>query len=58
MSLVKSIRALDRGLKIIELIAARSSASLHELHLATGLPKATLLRILYKDLLGVRRSFE
>ena len=46
MTLVKSIRALDRGLKIIELIAARSSASLHELHLATGLPKATLLRIL------------
>jgi IclR family mhp operon transcriptional activator len=46
MSLVKPIRALDRGLQIIELIAARSSASLHELHLATGLPKATLLRIL------------
>jgi len=46
MSAVKPIRALERGLQIVELLAARSSASLHDLHLSTGLPKATLLRIL------------
>jgi IclR family mhp operon transcriptional activator len=46
MSAVKRIRALDRGLQVIELVAARGSASLHELSVASGLPKATLLRIL------------
>ena len=51
MSRVKSIRALDRGLQIVELLAARSSISLHDLHVASGLPKATLLRIL-KTLAG------
>lgn len=53
MSQVKPIRALERGLQIIELLAARGSVSLHELHLATGLPKATVLRIL--KTLGDRR---
>ncbi len=43
---VKSVRALERGLDVLLEIQRRSASSLHELHLATGLPKATLLRML------------
>jgi len=43
---VKSIRALARGLDVLQLLQARGSATLHALHQETGLPKATLLRIL------------
>lgn len=43
---VKSIRALERGLDVLAELQRRRAASLHELHLALGLPKATLLRIL------------
>lgn len=43
---VKSIRALERGLDVLAELRQRRAASLHELHLALGLPKATLLRIL------------
>lgn len=43
---VKSIRALERGLDVLLEIQRRRAASLHELHLALGLPKATLLRLL------------
>ena len=42
---VKSIRALDRGLEVLGVLQVSRAASLHELHLATGLPKATLTRI-------------
>lgn len=43
---VKAIRALDRGLEVLAHLQKARSASLHDLHLATGLPKATLTRVL------------
>ena len=43
---VKSVRALERGLDVLIEIQRSRAASLHELHLALGLPKATLLRML------------
>lgn len=43
---VKPIRALDRGLAVLDEITRTRVASLHDLHVATGLPKATLLRII------------
>ena len=43
---VKSVRALERGLDVLNEIQQRRAASLNELHLALGLPKATLLRML------------
>jgi IclR family mhp operon transcriptional activator len=43
---VKSVRALERGLDVLLEIQRHSAPSLHDLHLATGLPKATLLRML------------
>lgn len=48
---VKAIRALDRGLDVLRIIQETKAASLNDLHLATRLPKATLLRIL-KTLIG------
>ena len=48
---VKVVRALNRGLDVLEAIQASKAASLHDLHLATTLPKPTLLRIL-KTLIG------
>jgi IclR family mhp operon transcriptional activator len=43
---VKIIRALNRGLDVLQAIHASKAVSLRDLHLATGLPKPTLLRIL------------
>ncbi len=43
---VKTVRALERGLDVLVEVQSRKAASLHELHLATALPKATLLRML------------
>jgi IclR family mhp operon transcriptional activator len=43
---VKSVRALERGLDVLLEIHRSRAASLKELHLSTGLPKATLLRML------------
>jgi IclR family mhp operon transcriptional activator len=43
---VKTIRALDRGLQVLEHLHRARAASLHDLHLASGLPKATLTRVL------------
>lgn len=43
---VKSIRALDRGIEVLLYLQRARSASLHDLYLATGLPKATLTRVL------------
>jgi IclR family mhp operon transcriptional activator len=43
---VKTIRALDRGLEVLSVLQAARAASLHDMHLATGLPKATLIRII------------
>lgn len=42
---VKTVRALERGLQVLTEIDRRKGANLHELHLALGLPKATLLRM-------------
>jgi IclR family transcriptional regulator, mhp operon transcriptional activator len=42
---VKTIRALDRGLTVLDSLHKARSASLHDLFLATGLPKATLTRV-------------
>jgi IclR family mhp operon transcriptional activator len=47
----KAIRALDRGLEVLRIIQESKAVSLNDLHLATRLPKATLLRIL-KTLIG------
>lgn len=43
---VKTIRALDRGLEVLDYLHRSRNASLHDLYLATGLPKATLTRII------------
>ncbi|MGZ8351453.1 MAG: helix-turn-helix domain-containing protein [Allosphingosinicella sp.] len=43
---VKSVRALERGLAVLFEIRRSRAASLKELHESTGLPKATLLRML------------
>jgi IclR family mhp operon transcriptional activator len=43
---VKSVRALERGLDVLLEIHRSRAASLKELHDSTGLPKATLLRML------------
>jgi IclR family mhp operon transcriptional activator len=42
---VKTVRALERGLDVLSEIERRQGANLHELHMALGLPKATLLRM-------------
>ncbi len=42
---VKTVRALERGLQVLSEIDRSKGANLHELHLALGLPKATLLRM-------------
>ncbi len=43
---VKSIRALERGLDVLQALRTGPGVGLKELHQITGLPKATLLRIL------------
>lgn len=43
---VKSIRALERGLDVLQALQTGPGAGLKALHEITGLPKATLLRIL------------
>ena len=43
---VKSIRALERGLDVLQALQTGPGAGLKDLHAITGLPKATLLRIL------------
>ncbi len=44
---VKPIESLARGLQVIQILQESGAASLHDLHLATGLPKSTLIRILH-----------
>lgn len=43
---VKTIASLDRGLAVLDAVYATQGASLQQLHAGTGLPKATLLRML------------
>jgi IclR family transcriptional regulator, mhp operon transcriptional activator len=40
------MRGLERGLQVLEFLRSTATASLHELHEATGIPKPSLLRIL------------
>ena len=44
---VKPVESLSRGLRVLQLLQEVRAASLHDLHLATGIPKSTLTRILY-----------
>src|SRR5215203_1329639 len=44
---VKTIGSLARGLEVLRVLREVRAASLHDLHLATGIPKPTLTRILY-----------
>ena len=44
---VKTIESLSRGLEVLRVLQDVRAASLHDLHLATGLPKPTLTRILH-----------
>jgi IclR family mhp operon transcriptional activator len=41
-----TIRGLERGLQVLHALQASSMASLHDIHLATGISKPSLLRIL------------
>ena len=43
---VKTIRSLERGIDVLLALESSRAATLHELHLRTRLPKATLTRIL------------
>lgn len=43
---VKSIQSLARGLKILQLLQTSGALSLNDLHRLSGVPKASLLRIL------------
>ena len=42
----KTIRALERGLQVLDALQASPIASLQHLHVVTRIPKTTLLRIL------------
>src|SRR6266513_6404197 len=44
---VKTIQALERGIAVMAALREMRAASLHDLHLNTGIPKPTLTRILY-----------
>jgi IclR family mhp operon transcriptional activator len=44
---VKPINALARGLEVLQALRDMRAATLHDLHLQTGFPKASLTRILY-----------
>jgi IclR family transcriptional regulator, mhp operon transcriptional activator len=44
---VKPVESLSRGLRVLQVLQEMRAASLHDLHLATGIPKSTLTRILY-----------
>ena len=53
---VKPIQALERGLLVLAVLREMRAASLHDLHLGTGIPKPTLTRILYEALRLVERN--
>jgi IclR family mhp operon transcriptional activator len=44
---VKTIGALERGLRVLRALQEMRAASLHDLHQVTGIPKPTLIRILH-----------
>jgi IclR family transcriptional regulator, mhp operon transcriptional activator len=41
-----TLRGLERGLWVLEALEAKPISSLHDLHLSTGIPKPSLLRVL------------
>lgn len=43
---VKTIEVLSRGFAVMRVLREMRAASLHDLHVATGIPKSSLLRIL------------
>lgn len=45
-SQVKTIQSLARGIEVLHIVQGSGPIRLHDLHLKSGLPKATLLRIL------------
>ena len=47
MARTETIRGLKRGLEVLQTLQVNSILSLHAIHLATGLPKPSLLRILH-----------
>ena len=46
MSRAETIRGLERGLQVLQVLQSKPIASLKELHAATGISKPSLLRIL------------
>jgi len=42
----ETMRGLERGLRVLEALESKPISSLHDLHLATGIPKPSLLRVL------------
>ncbi|HEX2075613.1 MAG TPA: IclR family transcriptional regulator C-terminal domain-containing protein [Geodermatophilus sp.] len=44
---VRPVESLSRGLQVLQVLQDVRAASLHDLHLATGIPKPTLTRILW-----------
>lgn len=46
MSELSQVRALHRGLDVLEFLGERGPSSLHQIHLGTGLPKSSLRRLL------------
>ena len=46
MSDLSQVRALHRGLDVLEFLGAEGPSSLHRIHLGTGLPKSSLRRLL------------
>ena len=47
MAKTDTIRGLRRGLEVLQALQANSILSLHEIYLATGISKPSLLRILH-----------
>jgi IclR family mhp operon transcriptional activator len=46
MPRAETIRALERGIDVLAVLQSHSTCSLHDIHLATRIPKPSLLRIL------------
>src|SRR6267154_420810 len=46
MSGAQTIRGLERGLRVLEVLRSKPISSLHDIHLATHISKPSLLRIL------------
>jgi IclR family mhp operon transcriptional activator len=47
MAKAETIQGLERGLQVLQLLQSNPISSLHEIHVATGISKPSLLRILH-----------